>query len=258
MTGPCAAADDPAAPVREVMRLAMWSVAAERNTGGDGPFSADALESLYSKSFATLYAAARRKIPGAQPPFDRDPISDGPAECPLKDVILTVLSPGAFHARVRAEFKTAWCIDPGQDPARRDRVTMTTFEMANEDEEWRVDDIRRGDWSFRDLLKAAVPDPGQEPPSNQTAADPQKCIKENSGFKQTGKAATFEIALANSCAQRFRCTISAYVTTAGGPTQGRSVLVLAPKSRSGATKTYVMKVKSAGGMANVSRECKPL
>ena len=157
------------------------------------------------------------------------------------------------------ELTSAWCVEPGEDAALRDRVTTTFFEVYNENDEWRVDDIRREGTSFRDALIAAAPDAGKEPPPAEPAAGAKTCVTDDSGFKQSGKAATFEIALTNTCAQRMRCTVTAYVTTAGGPTSGKAVLILAGKSNgAAATKTYVMKVKSAGGMANVSRDCRPM
>ncbi len=260
LCSPCRAADDPAAPVREIMRLEMWTIAAgRREESVEDPFTPAALERLYTKSFAAAYRAARAKVKGADPPFDRDPILDGPASCPLNGVTLTTLSPGAFHARVKVEFMSAWCVARGEDAARRDGVTTTFFEVYNENDEWRVDDIRREDASFRDALIAAAPDAGKEAAPAEPAASAKKCVTDDSGFKQRGKAATFEIALANTCAQRMRCTVTAYVTTAGGPTSGKAVLILAGKSDGAAAKkTYVMKVKSAGGMANVSRDCKPM
>jgi hypothetical protein len=116
---------------------------------------------------------------------------------------------------------------------------------------------------------ATVPPDGQRPSTEEhppaAAGQPppppsdDKCITDDSGFKQNGKSATFVIALKNSCEKRVRCTVSAYIVTAGGPSSGRSVLTLGPKSDGPtAEKSYVMKVKSAGGMANISRECKLL
>jgi hypothetical protein len=256
--GPCRAEGDPAAPVREVMRLAMWSIAADpRGDAVDGPFAAAALERLYTKSFAALYAAALAKVKGAEPPFDRDPILDGTAECPLKDIVLTTLSPGAFHARVKVEFRSAWCAEA--DAARRDRVTVTMFEVYNENEEWRVDDIRREDFAFRDVLAAAAPDAGKEPAPAAPPAEPKKCISMETDFKQRAAATTYEITLANACAEAMRCTVTAYVVTAGGPSSGKAVLMLAGKAKGAAAKkTYAMKVKGMGGSANISRECKPM
>src|SRR5438128_2339195 len=58
----------------------------------------------------------------------------------------------------RMELTSAWCVAPGEDAALRDRVTTTFFEVYNENDEWRVDDIRREGTSFRDALIAAAPD----------------------------------------------------------------------------------------------------
>jgi hypothetical protein len=106
----------------------------------------------------------------------------------------------------------------------------------------------------------ALPPDGQTPPSEtQMPPEPSdgKCITDEGGFRQNAGAATFVIALHNNCEKRVRCTVNAYIVTAMGPTTGRSVLTLGPKSQGAAAhKSYVMKIKSAGGMANVARDCK--
>ena len=257
---PACADEDPAAPVREVMRLVMWTIAAGGRDAADGPFTTAALDAHYTKSFAALYGAARAAVKGEAAPFDRDPILDGKAACPLKDITLTPISPGAFHARIKVEFRSAWCEVPFDDAAPRDRLTTTFFEVYNENE-WRVDDIRREDFSFRDGLTAAAPDGGKPAAPETVAADDSKsCIKDESGFKQNGKAATFEVTLINTCPRPMRCTVNAYIVTANGPTSGKSVLMLPGKSKRAAAKktTYAIPVKTAGGMANVSRDCKPV
>ncbi len=113
---------------------------------------------------------------------------------------------------------------------------------------------------------ADVPD-HQRPPAEQDAVRPapeaapekQQCVNSNADFKTKGGAATFEVELINTCNKRVKCTIDAFVTGAKGPVQGHGTLTLAAAAKGQRTsKTYIMKVKSAGGMANVAHSCKAI
>jgi hypothetical protein len=105
-----------------------------------------------------------------------------------------------------------------------------------------------------------APAAGQEPPPKADAGTTiqEKCIDENDAFKMSGKQPVFTIELANKCEQRMSCRVYAYVTTAKGPSQGRGILVLAPKSHgAGAKKTFTMRVTMAGGGNSQSaRKCR--
>jgi hypothetical protein len=112
-------------------------------------------------------------------------------------------------------------------------------------------------------IKPQIPD-GQRPPAEQRAepkpADqPEKkpdCVTNQTGFKQSGDQPVYEVALENSCDMRLKCTIDLYVLGARGPSQGRGTLVLGPAAQGQTTrKVYVLKVKSAGGMASMSHKC---
>jgi hypothetical protein len=112
-------------------------------------------------------------------------------------------------------------------------------------------------------IKPQIPD-GQRPPAEQQAepkpADqPEKkpdCVTNQTGFKQNGDQPVYEVALENSCDMRLKCTIDLYVLGARGPSQGRGTLVLGPAAQGQtARKVYVLKVKSAGGMASMSHKC---
>lgn len=94
------------------------------------------------------------------------------------------------------------------------------------------------------------------------AAEPAKrpiagCITDSSNFKAEDKRAYFVVALENSCEQRVSCEVFANIRTARGSKRGHGTLVLAAKS-AGATakKSYRMRVRVAGGMAQVERQCK--
>jgi hypothetical protein len=105
---------------------------------------------------------------------------------------------------------------------------------------------------------AVAPESGQTPPA-QAEPEKRECIDDRSGFRSKGKANAFVVELTNSCEQRFRCTVNAYVVNAFGAVRGRAVLTLAPKSKGEAAhKSYAIKVKSSGGTANISRSCKKI
>ena len=108
---------------------------------------------------------------------------------------------------------------------------------------------------------AVEPQPPAEQPKAADAqpAEEKKCISVDTEFKRDGKEASFVIALTNNCERRTRCTVNAYVVNSFGPNTGRAVLTLAEKSKGAAAhKSYVMKVKQAGGMASVSHSCSDL
>lgn len=106
---------------------------------------------------------------------------------------------------------------------------------------------------------------GQKPPVEPPAqAEPQsaeqpKCVTSKTEWKQSGQAMTFEIELHNACELRLKCTVEAFVMGSRGTAQGQGTVLLAPKSKGGtAAKPYALKVKSLGGMANVSHSCKAI
>ena len=93
----------------------------------------------------------------------------------------------------------------------------------------------------------------------EPAKEAPKCVTNQSGFKQAGGKPVFEVALENSCDVRLKCTVDIYVLGAKGPTQGHTTLVLGAAAKGQATrKVYALKVKSAGGMANMSQGCKKI
>jgi hypothetical protein len=115
-------------------------------------------------------------------------------------------------------------------------------------------------------LKPQIPD-GQQPPAERTEQKPAeqkpeekpKCVTSQTDFKQTGDKPTFEVALENSCDMRLKCTIDVFVMGAKGMAQGHTTLTLGAAAKGQSTrKVYVLKVKSAGGMANMSHECKKI
>jgi hypothetical protein len=63
----------------------------------------------------------------------------------------------------------------------------------------------------------------------------------------------------NRCEARIRCVIYAYSVNARGPTQGRGIVTLGPKSAGAAAKqSFTLRVKGAGGMSTTERDCRAL
>jgi hypothetical protein len=94
-----------------------------------------------------------------------------------------------------------------------------------------------------------VPDPGT---TGQAA-----CIDETGDYQSCGGTVTYVIGLSNKCDKRLKCTIDAYVVGAKGPASGHTTMILgAASSGAAAKKSYAMRVKAAGGIAQVSRQCR--
>ncbi|HEY1311480.1 MAG TPA: hypothetical protein VGF02_11070, partial [Pseudolabrys sp.] len=104
------------------------------------------------------------------------------------------------------------------------------------------------------LCGAALAD---EPPKATPGWGPQSaCIGETDIFTND-KGPHFSITLINKCEARLTCKVWGYIVTARGPTQGATVMHLAPKSAgAAASKTYLFRVKVAGGTAEVAHRCK--
>src|SRR6185503_16377452 len=65
----------------------------------------------------------------------------------------------------------------------------------------------------------------QTPPSDQQApaekpAEKPKCVTSNTAWKEKGKSMLFEIELQNTCDQRLKCTVDAFVIGSRGQAQG--------------------------------------
>jgi hypothetical protein len=92
----------------------------------------------------------------------------------------------------------------------------------------------------------------QQTPATDAATQPA-CIDDNGGdYRTHGNRIDFVVDLQNTCDKRLRCEVFAYVVGARGPAQGHTVLLLGPKEK----KSYAMRVKMAGGTAQVSHSCK--
>jgi hypothetical protein len=105
------------------------------------------------------------------------------------------------------------------------------------------------------------PLPGTPPSAGPQAAAPnlQDCLHETGDYVTHGKTVDYVIGITNTCEKRMRCEVFANVTGARGTALGHTVMVLGPaKNGNAAKRTYVMPVKCAGGIAQVSRECKVL
>ena len=103
----------------------------------------------------------------------------------------------------------------------------------------------------------APPAAEQNPAPDAGTTGQASCIEETGDYQSHGGAVTFVIGLTNKCDKRLKCTIDAYVVGAKGPSSGHATMLLgAASSGAAAKKTYAMKVKAAGGTAQVSRQCR--
>jgi hypothetical protein len=102
---------------------------------------------------------------------------------------------------------------------------------------------------------------GQRPPNDaqqdgQQPTNERTCIVHNEDFTASK---TFVIELTNTCEQRIRCTLHAYIVNASGPTKGEATLTLEPASKGAdARKVYTVKLKESYGEANTSQSCETL
>jgi hypothetical protein len=109
-------------------------------------------------------------------------------------------------------------------------------------------------------LPGTQPSPATAPQASAPAlpSDLQACLQETGDYVTRGRTVFYVIAITNSCNRRLRCEIFANVTGVKGTSLGHTVVVLAPAGSATAKKSYDMRVKAAGGIAQVSRECKVL
>jgi len=102
---------------------------------------------------------------------------------------------------------------------------------------------------------------GQRPPQDdqrqpQTPPEERKCVVNNSDFTANK---TFVIELTNTCEQRYRCTVRAYIVNAAGPTRGEATLTLGPASAGAeARKVYVIRLRESYGEAHSSQSCEEI
>lgn len=95
------------------------------------------------------------------------------------------------------------------------------------------------------------------PPASPT--DLQSCLQETGDYMTRGKTVTYVIGITNTCTTRLRCEIYANISGARGSSLGHAIMTLGPAgSGAAAQQTYTMRVKAAGGIAQVSRDCKAL
>jgi hypothetical protein len=145
-------ADDPATPVREIIKLRAWEIVSYDR--GVSPFGRDALARFYTRSFLAAYRPARRLIVEAEDPFATDPIVGGQDSCPLNNIKFDVIPAGRGQASVQASFLARECMS-GTEQERRQRTT-TNFDVKLENGRWRVDDIVLEGVSFKQGLVAGA------------------------------------------------------------------------------------------------------
>jgi hypothetical protein len=104
-----------------------------------------------------------------------------------------------------------------------------------------------------------VPASTPQAAANALPSDLQACLQETGDYVIHGGSVDYVIGITNTCEQRLRCEVFANVTGVRGTSLGHTVMILgAASSGASAKKTYDMRVKAAGGIAQISRECKAL
>ena|SRR5579862_5564546 len=107
------------------------------------------------------------------------------------------------------------------------------------------------------VLAASASFARADDPSKDDAMPKSECIGMNTDFKSEGKRITYVVEMENKCEKNLRCQIYVNIMNAKGSTRGHGTLVLASKDKGvAAKKSYSLPVKEAGGMIQVSRECK--
>jgi hypothetical protein len=102
------------------------------------------------------------------------------------------------------------------------------------------------------------PLPATPAPAPAAADDLQSCLQETGDYVTRGGAVIYAIGITNTCDKRLRCEIFANITGAKGTSLGHTVMTLGPAAGGAAKKSYEFRVKAAGGVAQVSRECRVL
>src|SRR5258708_7436408 len=106
-----------------------------------------------------------------------------------------------------------------------------------------------------------VPIPGQDPPPvpDRGTTSQLNCIDQKSEYQTSGKNHFYVQTFENKCEARLKCAIFTYQLNSRGSSQGRTTLILGPKSAGAAAKkSYALKVKGVGGFSTADRECRVL
>lgn len=130
--------------------------------------------------------------------------------------------------------------------------------------------LAAADGSAQEVAKASAlppnPLPGlaaaqsaQQSPAAPRAGDLQACLQETGDYVTIGRTVIYVIVIANTCDERLRCEIFANVTGVKGSSLGHTFMTLGEAGSGAAAKqSYSMRVKAAGGVVQVSRDCKVL
>lgn len=94
-------------------------------------------------------------------------------------------------------------------------------------------------------------------PPKDDAAPKSECVGVTSDFKSEGKRIVYVVEMENKCEKKLRCQVYVSIMNAKGSAQGHGTLVLAGKDKGAAAKkSYSLRAKEAGGIIQVSPECK--
>lgn len=98
----------------------------------------------------------------------------------------------------------------------------------------------------------------QAEPEKPREEKPKECVTETSGFRRLNGVNQFYVELTNSCDKPHVCVLKAYVVGSEGGKAGRGTVQIAAASKGQtAHQTWFMRTTENGGMASMSRSCKP-
>ena len=133
------AEDDPAVPVREIIK------AADHNAAGPAEyedyFSKDRLSRLYSEGFSQQYRAAWKAQEADENNgylLGSDPVLNAQDGCALKDLSIATEKSTGGRTPVTARFKAFYCLNP-QD---KDVETVVRFVVVRQGKRFVIDDIQ--------------------------------------------------------------------------------------------------------------------
>jgi hypothetical protein len=84
----------------------------------------------------------------------------------------------------------------------------------------------------------------------------KECIADlDTGYSDDAGKYFFTMNFQNNCDKPIKCTIEAYITSYRGPVSAHTVLHFPAKEQTPAQKSYAVRVKAIGGVAQYGRDC---
>lgn len=94
----------------------------------------------------------------------------------------------------------------------------------------------------------------EEPLTTEQSA--KECIADlDTGYSDDAGKYFFTMNFQNNCDKPIKCTIDAYITSYRGPVSAHTILHFPAKEQTPAQKSYAVRVKAIGGVAQYGRDC---